>query len=153
MAPDLVSLCRLQLDFMRWADELMLAAVASNMPDQIGTLQHIYLAEKVWLARIRGQKDIVITDLEAPPDLAALQEAWPLMHRSWLDWASVLHDAETVIPHRNAAGVEFRMPAWQVVLHLVNHGSFHRGQVATMLRSNGFVPPTTDLIVYYRTRA
>ena len=43
------------------------------------------------------------------------------------------------------------IPYWQVVLHLVNHGSYHRGQVATMLRQAGIKPPGTDLISYYRT--
>jgi uncharacterized damage-inducible protein DinB len=42
------------------------------------------------------------------------------------------------------------MPYWQMVFHLVNHGSYHRGQVATMLRQSGVTPPGTDLVTFYR---
>jgi uncharacterized damage-inducible protein DinB len=41
-------------------------------------------------------------------------------------------------------------PIWQIVLHLVNHATLHRGQVMAMLRQLGAVPPPTDLMVYYR---
>ena len=42
------------------------------------------------------------------------------------------------------------MPVWQIVLHVVNHGSYHRGQVAAMLRAAGYAPPDSDLIIWYR---
>jgi uncharacterized damage-inducible protein DinB len=46
-----------------------------------------------------------------------------------------------------------RNPLWQALQHLVNHGSYHRGQVTTMLRQVGAGPVSTDLIVFYRERA
>jgi uncharacterized damage-inducible protein DinB len=52
---------------------------------------------------------------------------------------------------RSSAGAESTMPYWQVVLHVVNHGSYHRGQFATMLRQAGIAPPATDLLIYYRS--
>ena len=152
MIQDTGTTCCQHLAFMKWADELMLSAVAQNAPTQISTLQHIYLAEAVWFGRVNGRPDLMIGQLEAPPDITTLQQVWPKMHRDWLDWAASLADWNTVIPHRNSKGEEFRMPAWQIVLHLVNHGSYHRGQVAAMLRSAGFAPPATDLIVYYRAQ-
>jgi uncharacterized damage-inducible protein DinB len=136
---------------MQWADELMLAAVADNSPTEIAVLQHIYLGEEVWLRRVKGERDVLISELQAPADIAALQLAWPKMHRDWNDWAASGVDVEADIPHRNIAGAQFHMPAWQIVLHLVNHGSFHRGQVAAALRAKGIAPPPTDLIVYYRS--
>lgn len=153
MVPGTGSTCVQHLTFMKWADELMLAAVAENAPTQIGTLQHIYLGEAVWFGRVQGQQDLLINHLEAPPDIGALQQVWPKMHQDWLNWAKSVTDWDAVVPHRNLKGDEFRMPAWQIVLHLVNHGSFHRGQIAAMLRGAGFAPPATDLIVYYRALA
>ena len=148
--PDIPATCRTHLEFMQWADALMLAAVAEHMPGEIGTLRHIYLAELVWFGRVQGQAGLMLGHLDAPADIGALQEVWPRVHRDWLDWAAALTDWDTISPHLNLKGEEFRMPAWQIVLHLVNHGSFHRGQVAAMLRAAGHTPPATDLILYYR---
>jgi uncharacterized damage-inducible protein DinB len=150
MTPDLAATCRQHLDFMKWADERLLAAVAEHLPTQTVILQHIYLAEAVWFGRVQGQENLVIGDLKAPSDIAALQEAWPQMHRDWLAWAAALTDWDTIIPHRNPKGDLFHMPAWQIVLHLANHGSFHRGQVAALIRAAGFAPPASDLVIYYR---
>jgi len=136
---------------MQWADERMLAAVAEHLPDQISILQHIYLGEDIWFRRVTGDREAQIVNLPAPPDIAALERLWPEMHRQWLDWAASVEDWNQLIPHRNLKGEDFAMPAWQITLHLVNHGSFHRGQVAAMLRGAGFAPPATDLIIYYRT--
>jgi len=48
-------------------------------------------------------------------------------------------------------GTQMRAPFWQMATHIVNHGSYHRGQVTTMLRQLGAAPPTSmDLIAYYR---
>ena len=48
-------------------------------------------------------------------------------------------------------GDPFETPLWQIVLHVVNHATLHRGQVMAMLRQLGIPPPPTDLISYYRS--
>lgn len=144
-------ICQHHLAFMKWADDLMLAAVAEHAPANIAVLQHIFLGEEVWLKRVSGDREIQITQLKAPADIHELVEAWPLLHRDWLEWAEGVTDWNVNVPHRNLKGEEFNMPAWQIVLHLTNHGSFHRGQVAASLRAAGVAPPATDLIIYYRT--
>jgi hypothetical protein len=54
MIPNIAEVCRQHLDYMRWADEVAIEAVARQMPESLKTLQHIYLAEQVWLARVWG---------------------------------------------------------------------------------------------------
>jgi uncharacterized damage-inducible protein DinB len=51
------------------------------------------------------------------------------------------------------AGVPQAEPLWQMLQHLVNHGTYHRGQIATMLRQLRAKPLSTDLIAFYRERA
>jgi len=47
----------------------------------------------------------------------------------------------------------YRNPLWQSMQHLVNHGSYHRGQITTLLRQLGAQPILTDLMHYYREKA
>jgi uncharacterized damage-inducible protein DinB len=165
MQPDIGPVCRLHLEFMKWADETMLAALTQVPPDQVGhdlgssfkslfgTLNHVYLGELVWIKRVQGNKNARIADLDSPADLSVLGEAWPELHRAWLDWSGSRSNENFQEPliFSTAGGGESQLPLWQIVLHVVNHGSYHRGQVATMLRQSGIKPPGTDLVTLYRT--
>ena len=58
-----------------------------------------------------------------------------------------------VIEHKLLSGQPGRIPFWQMLQHVVNHASYHRGQVTTMLRQLGVQPPKSmDLIAFYRER-
>ena len=166
MQPDIGAVCFSHLEFMKWADETVLAALfplpaeklqrdlGSSFPSMLGTLSHVYLAERVWLQRVQGVQDARIGDSASPDSPDALGQAWTEVHAMWIEWARSLAGGDWPEPvtYRNSAGVESRLPNWQIVLHLVNHGSYHRGQVATMLRQSGIAPPGTDLVTFYRTR-
>src|SRR5579863_190085 len=103
MQPDIGPVCQSHLEFMKWADDTMFAALSQAPPDQISqdrgssfkslfdTLNHVYLAELVWFTRVRGiNPDAKIADLESPPDLTALGHAWPALHQGWIDWSQSL---------------------------------------------------------------
>jgi len=85
-------------------------------------------------------------------DPEALRRCWPAVHREWLEWAPLAGDSgwDRIVPHQDSAGNSYRLPAWQIVMHVVNHGSYHRGQIATMMRETGIQPPATDLVMFYR---
>jgi uncharacterized damage-inducible protein DinB len=153
MLPAIRDTCLDHLRFMAWADASMTAAVAQAMPDTPTPLQHVYLAAEVWYARVSGNEAAQITDFTAPASIHELAAAFQEIHAKWLHWATALDAFELSIPHRNLKGESFSMPAWQIVLHLVNHSSYHRGQVAAQLRASGFAPPATDLIIWYRQRS
>jgi uncharacterized damage-inducible protein DinB len=70
----------------------------------------------------------------------------------WKQWLTALTDTNTVISYRDMKGNPYQSPVWQIILHLVNHGTHHRGQAAGFLRSMGHAPPVLDLIAYYRQR-
>jgi uncharacterized damage-inducible protein DinB len=160
------SVCVSHLEFMKWADEIVLGALlkapadkvsadlGSSFKSMLDTLNHVYLAELVWLKRVRGADTAQFADLTVPADTNALASAWPEVHRVWLEWAGSrgADDWTKLCTYRNSAGAEFSLPYWQIVLHAANHGSYHRGQVATMLRQSGVTPPGTDLIRFYLTR-
>jgi uncharacterized damage-inducible protein DinB len=56
-----------------------------------------------------------------------------------------------VISYQDTKGRSYSQPVWQILLHLVNHGTHHRGQVSGFLRAMGGTPPPLDMIAYYRT--
>jgi uncharacterized damage-inducible protein DinB len=57
-----------------------------------------------------------------------------------------------VVTYKTTEGKQFSYPLWQMMQHVVNHSSYHRGQIVTMLRQLGIRPVGTDLIAYYRSK-
>lgn len=166
MESDIGSVCRAHLEFTEWADDIMLAALLQAPTDKVtadlgssfkslfDTLNHVYLAELVWFKRVNGDPGARLADLTVPSDPNALAQAWPGLHSQWLEWAAKRGAAEwnELCLSRSSNGVESRLPYWQILMHVVNHGSYHRGQFTTLLRQSGVAPPSTDLIAFYRKR-
>jgi uncharacterized damage-inducible protein DinB len=113
----------------------------------------VFGADRVWLARVKGEPaNGFLSDEDY--DLKVLQVDWPTLYGQWLEWASGLGEANVadVISYRDMKGNPHSSPLWEIVLHVVNHGSHHRGQAAGFLRTLGHTPPPLDLIRYYRER-
>jgi len=74
-------------------------------------------------------------------------------HDRWREWAATLTEerAGSVLDYKDLKGNAWRQPVWQLILHVVNHATHHRGQVSGFLRAMGHTPPPVDLIAYYRT--
>jgi len=154
---------RSHLDFSSWASrQLMEAAVSLPLEEAnrdlrtsyqsiAGTLAHIYKADRIWLDRIHARQTFQFSD---DFSLDALVTEWPALHASWREWAAGLDDDgfQRVAAYRLLSGDPGESPLWQIVLHVVNHASYHRGQIVTMLRQLGRTPPSTDLIRYYRLK-
>ena len=153
------------LRFSAWATKRLLEAAAALPPEELRrdrgsshrsieeTLAHGFQADRAWLSRLtENPHRMAMKDPEEVHDLAFLQREWPLLHEKWLAWAGSAI-ADDVIWYKNLAGREFQNPVWQIVLHVVNHATQHRGQVSAMLRMAGVTPPSTDLIGFYRESA
>ena len=85
----------------------------------------------------------------------ALRDRWKVIEdhrRGWLD-ALPPSGAAAVISYRNTAGVPFAAPLWQLVQHVANHSTYHRGQVTNMLRQVGGRTVQTDMVVFDREQA
>jgi len=154
---------RSHLDYTAWASGLLLDAAGQLSPAELnrdfgtadksvlGTLVHIFAGDRIWLERMNGTSRENLIDA-GDQDFEKLQRAWPEIHRGWRTWAADLTDAralEDVSFYRSTIGKTFRMPAWQIVMHVVNHGTHHRGAVSGFLRAMGKTPPKLDLIAYY----
>ena len=137
----------------QWADERTLRSIVENAHVPARALElfaHMLGAEHVWLTRITG----------APPRLPA----WPtlsgaecdaLMAENHAGYAAVLSalDADGLareVTYRNSAGHEYTSTVADMLLHVVMHGCYHRGQVAALVRAAGDTPQSTDYIAFVR---
>jgi uncharacterized damage-inducible protein DinB len=154
---------RLHLRYTAWASIQLVEGVRS-VPDVdfekpvgishgslLGTLAHILWADWLWFNRIAGQST---ESMERPAQTReALETVWPGIQDKWIVWAEHADEAEInrVVEYISILdGKLTRVPAWQIILHVVNHATLHRGQVMGMLRQMGIAPPHTDLMNYYR---
>jgi uncharacterized damage-inducible protein DinB len=93
---------------------------------------------------------------DAFPDVATIRRTWNDHERRVRAVLDRLGEegVKRPIEYRTTEGKQQAQPFWQLLQHLVNHGSYHRGQVTTMIRQLGEAPPKSmDLIAFYRERA
>ncbi len=149
---------RFQIAYSAWASGQLVDAAAKLTPTELtrdfgtatksvlGTLVHLFGADRVWLARMKG--DLSNRFLaEEDYQLTVLQNDWPALYRQWQDWAAGLTDEACAaeLSYRDMRGNPWRKPLGLLVLHVVNHGTHHRGQVSGFPRAMGHVPPELDL--------
>jgi uncharacterized damage-inducible protein DinB len=156
---------RTHLGYTTWASARLVAAARALTPEELtrdfgtadhsvlGTLVHIYGADRIWLNRIRGHAPTRLIDPERDMRFEVLRDDWPKLLEEWRVWAAGLTDesVDTPLPYRDMQGNPYETPAWQIVMHVVNHGTHHRGQAAGFLRAMGHTPPPVDLMAYYRS--
>ena len=159
---------QLLLDYHYWARDRLLDAVApltleqltadrgNSFPSIHATVAHLYGADWIWLARWEGVSPTALPSASEFPDLASVRAAWHDVEARLRAFVDRLGEdgIQRPIEYRGPTGVLQAQLFWQMFQHLVNHGSYHRGQVTTMLRQIGMAPPKPlDLIAFYRERA
>lgn len=135
-------------------DERLLAQPRPGRPEGVlGVLGHIYVVGMIWKGHLTRQGHGFRTrSLEQTPALATLQQ-WQADLDGWyLVFAQGLPPAECRAPidFLFVDGGAGRMTAEQMLLHVSNHGTYHRGYIADMLYDAGAKPPTMDLPVFIR---
>ena len=155
------------IDYHYWARDRVLDAASALTPDQLirdmgnsfrsvrDTLAHLYAAEWAWCSRWNGVSPTAFPD-HPLPDVAAMRARWGELEsnvRAVVDRMGG-EGLDRTIEYKMLNGDTRSSVFWQMVQHVVNHASYHRGQVTTMLRQMGAAPPQgMDLITFYRLRA
>ena len=153
---------RLLYEYNRWANARVLAAasalsasqlmhdLASSYRSVFGTLGHILWGEWLWLGRWLECATSPGRSPLACADFPALRVRWSEVERDQAAFLDQLTDAalERRITYENPAGTRWTYPLGQMLQHLVNHSTYHRGQVTTMLRQLGAAPSATDFLVF-----
>jgi uncharacterized damage-inducible protein DinB len=152
---------RTYIGYSGWASRKVLdAALALPPEDRIkpmgvshesiaNTLSHIYFGDAIWFSRI-ADPDYPVPPHDALPSLDFVVEEWPRLQAKWAAWANAVtaSDLTRQVPFKSRFVGNAGLPAWQIVMHVVNHATLHRGQIVGMLRQFGTKPPATDILFY-----
>lgn len=154
-------------DYNAWANRRSLDAAEKLTSEQFtkpmgssfgsvrDTLAHICGAEWIWLERFQGRSPASLPDTTEYADVDSLRARWAEQEGRLLAFVGKLtqEDLNHVMEYKTLKFGVYRNPLWQSMQHVVNHGTYHRGQVTTLLRQLGAQPILTDLMHYYRERA
>lgn len=152
--------------FNNWANRRLFEAVGPLSNEQYtrdrrsshggiqGTLVPIVATERLWLARWQKDPDPSAGLPSQGHSLADLRALWEQTCADMSQFLDGLNDQklQEVLTTTTLAGT-FSNPYWQMIQHVVDHSSYHRGQIVTMLRQLGVTPPSTGLIRFYREAA
>jgi uncharacterized damage-inducible protein DinB len=150
-----------------WADRRVLKAASALTQEQFtkqlgssfssvrDTLAHIYGVEWLWLERFQGHSPSAIPNDPAFADITNLRASWAAFEPKMLNFVRGLtqEGLDAVMEYKTMKYGVYCNPLWQSMFHLVNHGTYHRGQITTMLRQLGAQPILTDLMHFYREHA
>ena len=148
--------------YMLWADREMLAAVREVRTEDLmrdagvsfgsllGTMSHMAGSQKIWLSRFLGEPLNYAPKPESP-DLRSWITFWEETAAGFNAFLAALTDEQLAAPltWTSLKGDTATQPLWHLILHVVNHASYHRGQVTSLLRQMGYPPPATDLSRYF----
>ena len=150
-----------------WANGLLLDAIAqldpelqnkevpSSFPGLFKTILHVWDAESIWWQRMKLQERIIRPSENFTGDFKELSQQLLHQNKQWYDWVnnSQEHMLQHVFLYQNSKREQFKQPLFQMLLHLFNHGTYHRGQLVNIMRQLNLTKiPATDFIIWSRKR-
>ncbi len=119
------------------------------------TVVHLMDVESIWWQRLKLQEHVEWPGKTFTGDFEALSKELLALSRQWNEWVSEASamQIDHVFGYQNSKKEFFKQPVYEMLLHLFNHQTFHRGQIITMMRQNGIEKiPATDFIVFSRKK-
>jgi uncharacterized damage-inducible protein DinB len=164
-----VTLIRELYDYHRWANRRLFGITAElgddvttrdmgphwSFPSLKGMFAHLYGADAIWLARWKGRSPTRMAgdaDFASLGDLRAKWDALEAEQRAFVDGLSA-DDLGRPLTYKNNQGMEFQVALGPLLQHVVNHGTHHRSEIATMITIASGSPPDTGIATYRTTVA
>jgi uncharacterized damage-inducible protein DinB len=150
-------------DYTYWANQRYYAVTEALTQEQLhqmqghswgdvhGTLVHMMSSEWVWLQRWHGTSPKAHLDKNDFPTLAALKKRWREVETEMRGFIEAQTDdsLQSVIKYNNFSGETFQVPLWQMLAHVANHETHHRGELAAMYALMGVAHPEEEMIQYF----
>ncbi len=133
-----------------WANDIVAEVLKINdlsIGRPIELLSHIINAEVLIMGRIRGEKFF------DPFMVRSIEENTKLLksiNAEWKEYINNLEESEfdNSIGYVNIRGERVTAKIWEMFMHMINHSTYHRGQIASMLRKMNLNPPITDFMSF-----
>jgi len=150
-------------DYNRWANQRILTVASTLASDDFirpmgnsfsslrDTLAHILSAEWIWLERWQGRSPRALLEAVTFPTVQSLESRWETVEHDQMQFIEALTPQRLgeELAYINQKGQRYSYPLWQQLVHVVNHSSYHRGQVITLLRQLGAEAVSTDFLEYF----
>lgn len=135
-----------------WATKRVLGCLQmQEVKDEkiLSIMGHVVAAQFLWLHRIKGlpPAPVKLWGEYTLPQLSAMADE---AGKNWLEFIESTNDFNRDLEYVNYVGDPYITNVEMIMIHLVNHSSYHRAQIALLLRQNGFEPINTDFITYDR---
>lgn len=139
-----------------WANDLFIRAMETQLiahPKVYILMSHILSANEIWLCRVQN-RPAPDENLWKPYTIQELREKAVLVNDLWKNQLTQLNATEinSEVIYQNSKGQKFSSSLIEILTHLINHGTYHRGQLASLFRQEGVIPPVTDFIAYIREK-
>lgn len=154
--------------YKRWANQLTFAMVDALPPwealkprqtrfcNMVLTLSHVFVVDDIFRAHLKGKAhSYTARNVETTPSLDQLRKAQAEIDDWYVATAQALSDEQVSekVRFKFVGGGEGEMTRGEMILHVVNHGTYHRGFVGDMVYQAGGTPPANDLTVWLRDAA
>jgi uncharacterized damage-inducible protein DinB len=151
-----------------WSNKVLFDAIAALPPGEaskerptlfktmIGTMNHLYVIDLIWQAHIEGRPHgFTRRDGVLHPALQDLRDAQQTLDAWYLDWSGAQSDADLDLPvnFTLTTGNKGVMTRGEILYHVVNHSTYHRGWVCDLFFQVPARPPETDMPVFVREMA
>lgn len=155
-----LTLLRDLYDYNQYANERLIEVAShadeSQLAEPIATLAHVAAAQINWLERWQGgvNRQSTVELQESIRTLDALRELFDRSHPELRQYIANLTDADLdgSLHYKDSSGNAYERPLWQLILHVANHGTYHRGEVAAALTALGHSPGDLDFIYWALVR-
>ncbi len=136
-------------------EEKQIAKLPSSFSSLHDTILHIWDAESIWWQRMKLHERFAIPSDNFKGSTRDAANGLLSQARLWENWVNNV--SETMLEHvfefRNSKREQVKMPIWQMLIHVFNHGTYHRGQLVNMLRQSGVEKiPATDFVLVPRSK-
>jgi len=129
-------------------DDVVAREMGSSFTSILETARHLVSGEWIWLRRWKGESPAGMPDRFRSAGIEGIREWWGEVAEEQNAFVAGLKetDLDVEIGYRNIKGDELAFPLWHMLRHVVNHSSYHRGQITTMIRQLGATAVGTDMI-------
>lgn len=143
------------MDHLYWADGRILDALeVSHTRDTelLKLVRHVAVAEQVWLSRLQGKGSTQYALWEETEDLTAIRQLFETNAEQYRSYIGRLEESELdqIISYSSQSGASFQTSVRDILLQVLLHGQYHRGQINRALRMESAEPVPVDYITFVR---